>query len=293
MNLNLSQEVFDQFVRPLLQTPAGRFPSDPDPALPGTSFPLLQFSRLYSGHISPDSSQELVIHIEPGVAVASFALFDPSRSLSTEVRGASGNVITLSAAANGLIQVDDPSALFQLGYGFNNPKPGIWKITLRTTEKTPASGADFALTASFQGGARLDAHTDLLLPRAGERLRLEAALSLAGKNLPVDQAQAAVRGEAGTSEQVPLTHSGDHLQGLWTAGKPGLYEIQIQVSGRLPDGSLVERVASLTIEVQPEPVSLRLPAVIAIAVACLAVLAFLAFILLVLGLWRWRSRSRP
>jgi len=45
------------------------------------------------------------------VAVASFALYDPTRSLTVTVRGASGNVIALDAARNGLIEVDDPATL--------------------------------------------------------------------------------------------------------------------------------------------------------------------------------------
>ncbi len=292
MNLNLSQEVFERYVLPLLQTPPGQFASDPDPAVPGTSLQTLQFSRLYNGNIPPGSGQELVIHIDPGVTVASFALFDPSRSLAIEVRGANGNVINLNPTANGLIEVDDPSALFQLGYGFNNPKPGIWKVTLRATEKTPAAGADYALTASFKGGAALEAHTSLLLPRVGESVRLEATLSLDGKSLPVEQAQAAVRAAGEATDEIPLTQEAGHLQGDWKPGKPGLYGIEIQVTGRLPDGGPVERVSELTVEVQPEPVSFRLPAVLLIAVAGLVLVAFLGFILLVLVFWRWRNRSR-
>jgi hypothetical protein len=292
MNLNTSQEVFEQFVKPLLQTPAGQFAFEPDPALPAASFQPLQFSRLYSGNIPSGSSQELVIHIDPGVAVASFALYDPSRSLAIEVRGASGNVITLDAAANGLIEINDPAALFQLGYGFNNPRPGAWKITLRATERTPAAGADYALTASFQGGATLATRTSVLLPQAGESVRLEATLSLDGKSLPVEQAQAAVRAAGEAVGSVPLTQEGDHWAGVWTPDKPGLYGIEIQVTGRQPDGAPVERGSELTVEVQPEPTSLRRPAILLILIACLVLIVFCGFILLGVGFWRWRIRSR-
>ena len=85
--------------------------------------------RVFSGRVEGGSTAEVEINLDD-VAVASFALFDPSRSLEVTVRGASGRTIELSAQANGLIRVDDPSSLLTLGYGFDKPRPGPWLETV-------------------------------------------------------------------------------------------------------------------------------------------------------------------
>ena len=48
-----------------------------------------------------------VVTIEPGVSVASFALYDVSRSVDTIVRGASGNIIEL-CPVGALLMVPNP-----------------------------------------------------------------------------------------------------------------------------------------------------------------------------------------
>jgi pimeloyl-ACP methyl ester carboxylesterase len=104
--LNTSEQVFREFVLPLLQTPAGDFPvRQPDPLPGSTPTKPLQFSRVFTGHIQPGEQQEVVINIEAGISLASFALYDSSRSLETLVQGASGNVLDLDPRANGLIRV--------------------------------------------------------------------------------------------------------------------------------------------------------------------------------------------
>lgn len=112
MNLNLSADVFHDFVLPLLQTPVRGFPDEPDPAQPAPQGDRLQFSRVFTGHVPADGSQQ--IPIDPQISVASFALYDTTRSLQVTVRGASGNAIDLSPDLNGLVVVDDPAALFYL-----------------------------------------------------------------------------------------------------------------------------------------------------------------------------------
>jgi len=164
-DLNTSSQVFNQFVKPLLQSPPGGFPVEPDPPVPTTAMQPLQFTHIFTGHVDLGQNPELVINIEPGVSVASFALFDDTHSLDVRVLGASGKEITLGP--DNLVKVEDPTALFYLGYGFNNPKPGAWKVTLLPTASTPAGGADYALTASFEGGAVLNASTGSLLPQVG------------------------------------------------------------------------------------------------------------------------------
>jgi hypothetical protein len=128
IDLNVSEQVFTDFVKPLLQKTAGEFSVEPDPAPPALPGEDLQFTRVFTGHVNPGSSATQTINID-NVAVASFALFDPTRSVTVTVRGATGNVIVLDPTRNGLIIVKDPETLVYLGYGFNNPRPGPWQVT--------------------------------------------------------------------------------------------------------------------------------------------------------------------
>jgi len=145
--------------------------ADPsDLALPAEG---AQFSRLFQGHVDAGSSVELTIPIDPGITVATFALYDTTRTLQVSVTGASGKTIELDTEKNGLVVVDDPEALFYLGYGFADPKPGPWRVRLVSTPSTPTGGADFALTARFVGGTQLTAQVDPLLPPPGSRSGLQ------------------------------------------------------------------------------------------------------------------------
>lgn len=249
--LNTSESVFREFVQSKLQQAPGEFQEAPDPAPLAAEPPNLQFNRMYTGRVPAGSQQALTIEIEPGLKVANFALFDPTRSLQVKVQGASGNEIVLDPVKNGLIVVDDPATLVHLGYGFNNPKPGKWVVTLLATEKTPAEGADFALTAQFIGGAELQASTSALLPQAGEAVTIQARLTLAGQALVIDQAEALVRGPNGKQESVALAANGDSVQAEWAPSEPGIHAIDVQVSGKTVDGILVERAAFLVVEAQP------------------------------------------
>ena len=172
--LTSSPLVFQSFVQPLLQKSVGSFTTAADPPPSDTSLPPLQFTRVYTGHVSSQTPGDLSITIEPNVTVASFALYDPTRSLSVNVRGASGNAIALDPQANGFIRVTDPSSLFYLGYGFSNPKPGVWKVSVLATDATPPAGADFAISVYFVGGPVLNASSSTLIPKMGEAVRFDA-----------------------------------------------------------------------------------------------------------------------
>jgi hypothetical protein len=276
IDLNTSPRVFDEYVAHLLQTPPGGYPSEPDPALVPSPGIQEQFSRTFSGHLAPGESQELTIFIDSDVAVASFALFNPSQSLEVTVRGASGNVIQLDPVANGLTVIDDPKMLFQLGYGFNNPKPGVWKVTLLANDKTPPSGADFALTAQFQGGARLQAQAIPLLPVLGEEVTLSAQLDKNGQPMVIQEAEANITQPDGSQQTIPLSTVGNAVQAQWRAEAPGLYGVELRVSGLTPEGIGVDRAAFFTIEAQPRPAS----PYIGFAVLCVILVAILA-----LNLW--------
>lgn len=271
-DLTLSDKAFQDFVKPLLQRTTDTFLSQPDPALPSQTESPLDFTRVYTGHVDSGGSADLTINIEPGLSVASFALYDATRSITTIVRGASGNVIELNPETNGFIQIDDPSSLFYLGYGFQNPKPGPWQITVQSTESTPAGGTDFAITVYFVGGAKLEATSNTLVPQIKEKVELNANLILNGQPLEIKEASAVIKDSDGKTETLNFP-AGQNISTTWTPNKAGTYAVDIIVTGIAPDGSPVERTDFLAIEVQPNPskrqITFNLVAVIAVVVLVL------------------------
>jgi hypothetical protein len=287
--LNTSESVFHEFVQGKLQQDSGAFQEASDPAPLTAETPNLQFNRMYTGKVLPTSLETLTIEIEPGLKVASFALFDPSRSLQVKVQGASGNEIVLDPVKNGLIVVDDPATLVHLGYGFKDPKPGKWVVTLLATDKTPAEGADFALTAQFSGGAELQAGTDVLLPQVGDSVTIKAQLTLAGQFLDIEQAVALVRSPSGKQETITLSAKDNVVESIWTPMEPGLHAIDLQVVGKSIDGAPIERAAFLVVEAQPvEGNANRTLALagIGLGVLCLGML----MVARLAGLLWWRKR---
>jgi len=279
-DLTLSAQAFQGFVKPLLQKPAGTFLSQPDPAPVAQAESPLEFTRVYTGHVDSGSSTELTINIESGLTVASFALYDSSRSINTIVRGASGNVINLTPEANGFIKIDDPSSLFYLGYGFQNPKPGPWKITVQATESTSASGADFAISVYFMGGAKLEATSNTLIPQLKEKVVLNANLTLNGQSLEIKEAKAVIKDSAGKTETLNFP-AGQNVSTTWTPNKAGTYAVDIIVTGLAPDGSAIERTDFLAIEVQTNlskgQITFNLVAVIVVVVFALTLILIFAF----------------
>lgn len=276
-DLTLSDKAFQDFVKPLLQRTTDTFLSQPDPALPSQTESPLDFTRVYTGHVDSGGSTDLTINIEPGLIVASFALYDATRSITTIVRGASGNVIELNPETNGFIQIDDPSSLFYLGYGFQNPKPGPWQITVQSTESTPAGGTDFAITVYFVGGAKLEATSNTLVPQIKEKVELNANLTLNGQPLEIKEASAVIKDSDGKTETLNFP-AGQNISTTWTPNKAGTYAVDIIVTGIAPDGSPVERTDFLAIEVQPNPskgqITFNLVAVIIVVVLVLILILF-------------------
>lgn len=255
--LNTSQEVFSSYVRPRLQKLPGEYPDEPDPPLPESTGGDLQFSRVFSGRLAPGESVELVIPIESGVAVASFALYDPSRSLEVSVRGANGNEIVLDPVTHGLRRIDDPETLVHLGYGFNNPRPGRWVTRLETTANTPTEGAFYALSAQYQGGARLQAGVSNFLPEIGEPVELSAQITAEGMELTIENAQAQIRHPDGRQETLALVAAGEAYRATWTPPAAGLYGVDFLLTGQAAPDLALERAAYLTLQVQPAPESTR------------------------------------
>lgn len=249
--LNLSAQAFDEFVLPLLQAPAASFAVPSEPAAAASPAEGAQFSRLFQGHVDASSSAKLTIPIDPGITVATFALYDTTRTLQVSVTGASGKTIELDAEKNGLVVIDDPEALFYLGYGFKDPKPGLWRVRLASTASTPPGGADFALTARFDGGAELIATIDPLLPSAGSPVRLAGHLRLGSQDLALRSAVATIQRPDGSMDTLTLEVDGALAEAEVRTGPAGLYGVDLWVTTSTSDGASIERSAFLAFEVQP------------------------------------------
>lgn len=242
-DMTRSRDVFARFVLPQLQR--GALASARDDALPGAEAAAAQFTQVFTGHVDAGATAEVEVNLDQ-VAIASFALFDPSRALEVTVRGASGNVIKLNAEDHGLIQVDDPASLVTLGYGFRNPRPGPWRVTLRA----PRMGTDFALSARVLGGAVLQARASSATPARAQKVTLHAALEHPDKPLSEVSMRAVVRRPNGKSESFELQGNGAERSAVWQASEPGLHGIDIVASARA-EGLRIERSAFLAVDVQP------------------------------------------
>lgn len=249
--LNTSREVFAGFVTQLLKTPSDRFEIVPDPP-PGSNAPASQqFSRVFTGHLNPGETQDVLINIDPNVTVANFALYDTSRSLSILVTGASGQQLDLDPVANGVLRIDDPSTMVYLGYGFRQPRPGRWVITLQTSETTPPSGADFAITAQFHGGALLQTAQDVTVPRVNETVTISAALTADSAAIPLTNATAILRQPDGSVEPLEMTVNGNQAELKVTPRMSGIHGVEVNVLANSADGNVIDRAAFLTFEAQP------------------------------------------
>lgn len=284
--LNTSPRAFEEFVKPLLQTPPGQFEIAED--LPARLAPAVsqQFTKIYTGHLNPGETQDVTINIDANVTVANFALYDTSRSLDVLVTGANGNTIALNAEQNGLIKVEDPSILFYLGYGFKGPKPGRWEVTLLTSTSTPPAGADYAIMALFEGGATLTARTDLTVPTLNETVNVSADLTADGQPIPMQSAQAVVRKPDGSLETLNMAISGNTATLAATPELSGIYGIEVSVTALASDGFPVDRAAFLTFEVQPVDEQIALVRYLVAG----GIVLFLAFFLAIFFAFRLRKR---
>lgn len=268
-DMTYSQEVFDKFVTPLLKKSAGSFKTAQDVPPASSTSESLQFTRVYKGHVDAGGSTELTINIEPNVSVASFALFDPSRSVTVSVVGASGNEIPLSAEKNGFIQVDDPSSMIYLGYGFSNPKPGVWKVTIHASPTTPTEGTDFAVSVYFVGGAVLKARSSTLIPKQGETVMLNAEVGLNGELQEITEAKAVIHDPNGNTEILTF-EPGTSIAREWKPKIAGLHGVDLVVTSEGVDGPS-ERTAFLSVEVQPSLTDLQVTGNLILVVVSLLV----------------------
>jgi len=203
------------------------------------------------------------------------------------VRGASGNVIQLDPQANGFLRVDDPSSLFYLGYGFQSPRPGLWRVTVQASEATPANGTDFAISVYFVGGARLETDSSTLVPQLNESVNLSAEVSLNGQSLPITQGQAVIRKPDGKTETLDFP-AGQNTTASWFPRETGTHAVDILVTALAPDGSSIERTSFLAIEVQPSFSRLQ----VSFNLALLLGSVFLILIGLLVGITRLFRRAK-
>ncbi len=250
-NLTSDQRVFDEDVRHLLQLPPGSFAHRPDLVAPAVTSRTEQFSQTFHGHLQPGESAQVTINIEPNVSLATFSMYDSSRSLEVEVRGASGKVIELDVAKNGLMKISDPATMLYLGYGFKQPKPGKWVVMVKTSAETPARGADYAINARFVGGAALSASSSVTIPAIGQPVTINASLQLEGASLTVESATALIRKPDGALESLPLSAHGDLYSAEYLPQQSGLHSVEVVLSGKNADGFGIDRAAFLAFEVQP------------------------------------------
>ena len=270
--LNTSRSVFDGFVTPHLKTPPGEFGTGVDPP-PGLTPPASQqFSRVYTGHLNPGETRDVIINIDPNVTVANFALFDTSRSLNILVTGASGQQLELDPLENGVLRIDDPSTMIYLGYGFKEPRPGRWVVTLQSSSATPASGADFAIAAQFHGGALLQTTQDVTVPRLNETVNLRAVLTADGAQVPLTSASAVIHKPDSSVERREMTVSGNQAELQITPELQGLYGVELNVLADRAEGNIVDRAAFLTFEVQPAGTEIAQNQVFALGVIVLVLL---------------------
>ena len=286
IELNTSRKVFDGFVTRRLKTPPGEFEIAADPP-PGSNAPASQqFSRVYTGHVDKGQTRDVVINIDPNVTVANFALFDTSRSLEIEVTGASGNRLELDPIVNGVIRIDDPSTMVHLGYGFRRPRPGKWIVTLVTTETTPASGADYAIAAQFNGGALLQTTQDITVPNVDQTVTITGTLTADGAAIPLTSAVGVIRKPDGSTETMEMVLNGNQGVLQVTPRLSGIYGIEINVLAQTAEGDLIDRAAFLTFDAQPTGLETARNQIIA------AVIVLALAVGIVMLLWRRRKMKR-
>jgi pimeloyl-ACP methyl ester carboxylesterase len=251
IELNSSQEVFKEFVAPHLRMGAAQFPTRSDDTFKAEGaqprvLASTQFIQVIKGQVPAGGTTDLDIHLDQ-VAVAGFALFDPTRTLSVTVRGASGKVIHLNPTDHGLIKIDDPASMVHLGYGFNNPKPGPWRVTLHSASPT---SADFALSVRVVGGAELRVRASEVSPTLRDTVRLFATLDLPGKTLTDVAIEAVIHMPDGKSERIALRGTGPELSADWKPVQRGLHGVDLVARGRA-DATLIERTTLLAIDTRP------------------------------------------
>jgi hypothetical protein len=180
------------------------------------------------------------------------------------------------------MRVTDPASLVYLGYGFVQPTAGQWIVALQTTAETPATGADYAIAARFNGGATLQTTLDKLVPQVNEPVTLQAQLIATGQSITLTSAQARVRRPDGQVESYPLVVQGESTLFTLTPIQSGLYGVEVNVSAQTEAGLIIDRAAFAVFEAQPTVATGRFNLVILLLLVLLLFPLLLLPILLLL-----------
>ena len=245
-----SLDLYMEHIAPLLRQSRADFAAQdaqPSPRRSTDDEPL-QYSQVFTGVVANGVDSTQIINIDSDVAVASFGLYDPSRTLTVTVRGATGNVISLSAAANGLTVVNDPASLLYLGYGFENPRPGPWQVTLHATSRTPPLGTEYAIVTQYVGGAAIDASLSNHLPGLGEEVELTAVMNVGDEAVASEDAQIVLHHPNGVAELIEYAQRGNIVIARFSPEQVGVYGIDIVLRAVLPDDTVAERATYLALE---------------------------------------------
>jgi pimeloyl-ACP methyl ester carboxylesterase len=260
-DLTTSAELFTDDVAPLLRKSRENFETQGAQRLPriNADAELVQYSQVYTGVVTTAQDNTHIINIDSNVAVASFGLYDPSRTLTVTVRGASGNVIVLTPDRNGLTIVSDPESLIYLGYGFNNPNPGPWQVTVHATPRTPPLGTEYAIVAQYEGGASIASGLSSHLPGINQQIELTATMTLGGDAIASESATVILTRPDGTLTTIATATDGDGITATIQPDQIGIYALDISLHAVLPDGTVAERTSYLAFEAFEEAPAIRQP----------------------------------
>lgn len=250
-DLKTEEVVFTDYIAPLLRKSPSAFASQEESSIVAQALPEpapIQFSQIFTGFVRSGAGNEHIIHIDNSVAVASFGIFDPSRSLTVTVRGASGNLIVLEPEKHGLTVIDDPDSLLYLGYGFENPKAGPWRVTVQTTAKTPPLGTAYGIIVQYVGGASIVAHLNSHVPSVAANVKMTATLELGDEPLPVETARVLLHLPDGDTQEIPFRVGDTGIEATFLPEVAGIYGIDVDMRSTMPDGSVVQRSTYLAFE---------------------------------------------
>jgi pimeloyl-ACP methyl ester carboxylesterase len=243
-----SESLFTSVVSPLLRRDPAAFLADV-PQLPQRrGLADSTFSPVFTGRVAAGETVEHVIHIDHDVIVASFGIYDPSRSVGVVVRGASGNIIELDEITHGFTVIEDPATLLYLGYGFENPRPGPWRVTIETGPDTPLEGTVYSIIVQYVGGGGIDARLDRHIVGLGQPVTLTAQLRLGEGLLPHDSASVSLIRPDGAALPLEVAQTGEALTVRVLPDTVGTWGIDVRLRHQLTDGFVVERADFLAFE---------------------------------------------
>jgi len=120
-----------------------------------------------------------------------------------------------------------------------------------------------------------------------------AQLDLNGKSQTLTQALAHLRHPDGSQDDLALVQEGNTYRGEFRPAAPGLYSVQVDVTGSTPDGAPLQRSAQLSLEAQPvQPVTGQSLQLLLILTVVIALIFLVGVRVLVIGLVRRSSKKR-